>query len=145
MKSTVRPLWTNTDDRMSTRQMVKGYLLKRHIPPTVVDQIIVLLASDAMAEGTAAQYDRFFAAVALSCSRNFNYSDQEIVRFLRGIDDVLMQVKNGECSWTDVMQQCRDETGFVMQMDDKNRLMMEYIGNDVNSGVDVTREVGSNE
>ena len=139
MNNQNRPTWA-TGDRLSTRKFIKGYLLKHKVPPAMVDQMIVAMASDAMIEGTDAQYDRFFACIALTCKRVLGFDETQILNVLRGVDNIMVSVKNEEFSWNDIMDQCREETGYVMQTDAENRLVLEYVGVDQYDGKDVTRE-----
>lgn len=104
-------------------------LKKRYrVPPTLIEQIMLILTNDAIREAEAMQYDRVLAGFALALARTYGWGAKRIVRVLKEFDSLAGHLSESEETWTDIMAELDERTGIVVHPSDGKRFVMEYTG-----------------
>lgn len=119
--------------RVKRRKEIYGYLLSKGIPRRTVEDILGDLTNISLCEARDIKYDRMFAAISLALSRVLKFGPKRILMVLRCVDDIFISAENGH-PWDLIMQDCRDETGFVIHTNEDERIWFEYMGNDEYTG-----------
>lgn len=118
-----------TKGQRMTMNQVYGYLASRGVPKMMIHAIRYSLIQDAITEGTDMKYDRIYTGIALAVRRAYDLEAEEILKALREFDkiagSVLIRDDETAPSWTDIMQELKDETGLVIHTGPDDRLVCE--------------------
>ena len=91
----------------------------------MIQQIRVALAQDAVQEADNLHWDRIYTAFGLAIRRSYGYGQQRIMKCMQMVNDIMMEVGDGDRSWHEAMVELKEETGIVVRNGDGDRLIIE--------------------
>lgn len=93
-----------------------AYLRARYgIPQSMLEQIRIALAEDALADGEDMGFNRLYTAVVLMMHRVYGLEGDELVKGLAGLDEIMDWVVKKGVSWEEIMKTTYEETGILVQ------------------------------
>ena len=104
---------------------ITGYLRVKGIPSQMIQQIRMALAQDAVQEADYLHWDRIYTAFALSVRRCYGFGQSRIMKCLQMVNDIMMEMGDGEKTWHEAMVELKEETGIVVRNGDDDRLIIE--------------------
>ena len=104
---------------------VKMYLRSRGIPPSMVDQIRLAFANDAVQNSNGVQADRIYTLLALTLHEEYGFGHQRIFRGLQRFDQLNAEAAESY-KWPELMERLQDETGIVITTNTEERIAFEY-------------------
>lgn len=102
--------------RFQSAKAVKAYLRSRGIPESAVRGISSALIDDAIRQSDSLLIARFFTAFALAL-REEGWGAERITRMLQRTDKQMGRVTSGDCTWRDLINELREQTGLVVNCD----------------------------
>lgn len=102
--------------RFSSAKAVKAYLRSRGIPENTVRGISAALIDDAIRQSDSLLIARFFTAFALAL-REEGWGAERITRMLQRTDKQMGRVTSGDCTWRDLINELREQTGLIVNCD----------------------------
>ena len=102
--------------RFSSAKAVKAYLRSRGIPESTVRGISSALIDDAIRQSDSLLIARFFTAFALAL-REDGWGAERITRMLQRTDKQMGRVTSGDCTWRDLINELREQTGLIVNCD----------------------------
>lgn len=102
--------------RFSSAKAVKAYLRSRGIPESTVRDISATLIDDAIRQSDSLLIARFFTAFALAL-REEGWGAERITRMLQRTDKQMGRVTSGDCTWRDLIDELREQTGLIVNCD----------------------------
>lgn len=127
----------------TVEQKIKAYstvLKTRGIPAKFVKEMMVDITNSCMKEARDLRFERIYTAIALSI-RNFTkhkdgkggWKGGTIINYLEEFNRIFDDTAEDKITWDKLMEKLDLETGIVVrQGSTKDRLICEYIGNDLN-------------
>ena len=110
---------------MLSMKQVTAYLKGRGIPPSMVEQIRLAFANDAVQNSGAVQADRIYTILALTLREAYGFGHERIFKGLLKFDELNAQAAE-EYIWPKLMERLRDETGIVVNTGADDRIACEY-------------------
>ena len=106
-------------------KQVTAYLRQKGIPPSMVEQIRLAFANDAVQNSAGVQADRIYTILALTLREAYGFGHERIFKGLQKFDEL-----NGQAAesyeWPDLMKRLQDETGIVITTNTDERIAFEY-------------------
>lgn len=102
--------------RFQSAKAVKAYLRSRGIPESTVRDISATLIDDAIRQSDSLLIARFFTAFALAL-REEGWGAERITRMLQRTDKQMGRVTSGDCTWRDLIDELREQTGLIVNCD----------------------------
>ena len=102
--------------RFGSAKAVKAYLRSRGIPESTVRGISAALIDDAIRQSDSLLIARFFTAFALAL-REEGWGAERITRMLQRTDKQMGRVTSGDCTWRDLINELREQTGLIVNCD----------------------------
>lgn len=102
--------------RFGSAKAVKAYLRSRGIPESTVRGISSALIDDAIRQSDSLLIARFFTAFALAL-REEGWGAERITRMLQRTDKQMGRVTSGDCTWRDLINELREQTGLIVNCD----------------------------
>lgn len=102
--------------RFQSAKAVKAYLRSRGIPESTVRDISATLIDDAIRQSDSLLIARFFTAFALAL-REEGWGAERITRMLQRTDKQMGRVTSGDCTWRDLINELREQTGLIVNCD----------------------------
>ena len=102
--------------RFGSAKAVKAYLRSRGIPESTVRGISAALIDDAIRQSDSLLVARFFTAFALAL-REEGWGAERITRMLQRTDKQMGRVTSGDCTWRDLINELREQTGLIVNCD----------------------------
>lgn len=108
-----------------TMKQVTAYLRQKGIPPSMVDQIRLAFANDAVQNSNGVQADRIYTLLALTLHEEYGFGHQRIFRGLQRFDQLNAEAAESY-KWPELMERLQDETGIVIAANTDERIAFEY-------------------
>ena len=102
--------------RFGSAKAVKAYLRSRGIPESTVRGISAALIDDAIRQSDSLLIARFFTDFALAL-REEGWGAERITRMLQRTDKQMGRVTSGDCTWRDLINELREQTGLIVNCD----------------------------
>ena len=102
--------------KFQSAKAVKAYLRSRGIPESTVRGISSALIDDAIRQSDSLLIARFFTAFALAL-REEGWGAERITRMLQRTDKQMGRVTSGDCTWRDLINELREQTGLIENCD----------------------------
>ena len=102
--------------KFQSAKAVKAYLRSRGIPESTVRGISSALIDDAIRQSDSLLIARFFTAFALAL-REEGWGAERIPRMLQRTDKQMGRVTSGDCTWRDLINELREQTGLIENCD----------------------------
>jgi hypothetical protein len=102
--------------KFQSTKAVKAYLRSRGIPESTVRGISAALIDDAIRQSDSLLIARFFTAFALAL-REEGWGAERITRMLQRTDKQMGRVTSGDCTWRDLINELREQTGLIVNCD----------------------------
>lgn len=102
--------------KFQSTKAVKAYLRSRGIPESTVRGISAALIDDAIRQSDSLLIARFFTAFALAL-REEGWGAERITRMLQRTDRQMGRVTSGDCTWRDLINELREQTGLIVNCD----------------------------
>ena len=95
---------------------VKMFLRRKGIPESVVRELTSTLIDEAIRQSDSLLIARFFTAFALAL-REEGWGAERITRMLQRTDKQMGRVTSGDCTWRDLINELREQTGLIVNCD----------------------------
>lgn len=113
--------------KLLSYKQVNALMKARGFSQSAIDAIRYMMVQDAIQNSDFLKADRSYSAFALSMWRAIGLEQEQILKVMKELDNLLGQIADGELEWDVLMGDLERETGIVVHSGDGDRFAFEYI------------------